>query len=209
MDNRILADLKFDGARGALLYNDVRYLLIRPETLIAFQKAAEEMLGAEADGLLYAGGFTGGALSAKKYGEVFGLRDEQSVEFMAKMGTEIGWGKMRVAYFKLSTRELEVVVEGSPFASAYGRAERGVCHLIRGVFAGLASGIFSKPVESRDDATIRTPGELGIMSLDGTASRPLGGTAPRDVPDVPRIVASEVDCLAIGSPCCRFAIRGI
>ncbi len=148
MSNSILTDLRFADARGALLYNDVRYLLIRPETLIAFQKAAEEKLGAGADELLYAGGFTGGTLSAKKYREVFGLTDAQSVEFMAMMGTEIGWGKFVVSSFDVGKRELVLAVESSPFAAAYGKAERGVCHLIRGVFAGLASGIFGCEVES-------------------------------------------------------------
>ncbi len=151
MTNSILTDLHFDDARGALLYNDVRYLLIRPETLIAFQKAAEEKLGAGADELLYAGGFTGGTLSAKKYREVFGLTDAQSVEFMAKMGTEIGWGKFTVSSFDTEKRELVLTVESSPFAAAYGKAERGVCHLIRGVFAGLASGIFACEVESYEE----------------------------------------------------------
>jgi predicted hydrocarbon binding protein len=151
MDNSILSELKFDDARGALLYKDVRYLLIRPETLIAFQKAAEEKLGAGADELLYAGGFTGGSLSAKRYREVFGLSDAQSVEFMAQMGAQIGWGKITVSRFDVSSCTLELVVESSPFAAAYGKSERGVCHLIRGVFAGLASGIFSRAVESREE----------------------------------------------------------
>jgi len=151
MDNAILADLKFDATRGALLYNDVRYLLIRPETLIAFQKAAEEKLGAGADELLYAGGFTGGTLSAKKYREVFKLTDQQAIEFMAKMGTEIGWGKFTVSSFSVANRTLELTVESSPFAAAYGKASRGVCHLIRGVFAGLASGIFGCDVISREE----------------------------------------------------------
>jgi predicted hydrocarbon binding protein len=151
MDNSILADLKFDAARGALLYNDVRYLLIRPETLIAFQKAAEEKLGAGADELLYAGGFTGGTLSAKKYREVFGLTDAQSVEFMTKMGTEIGWGKLQIAAFDAAKRELILIADSSPFAGAYGKSARGVCHLIRGVFAGLASGIFGCEVEAREE----------------------------------------------------------
>jgi predicted hydrocarbon binding protein len=151
MGNDILADLKFDEARGALLYNDVRYLLIRPETLIAFQKAAEEKLGAGADELLYAGGFTGGVLSSKRYREVFGLNDAQSIEFMAKMGTEIGWGKMQIAAFDAAKRELSLVVESSPFAAAYGKGERGACHLIRGVFAGLASGIFARDVQSHEE----------------------------------------------------------
>jgi predicted hydrocarbon binding protein len=187
MDNSILAALEFDGARGALLYSNVRYLLIRPETLMAFQKATEKMLGTEADRLLYEGGFAGGALSARKYREAFGQSGEESVEFMAKMGTEIGWGKMFVTNFSASGGELELTVEGSPFASAYGKADRGVCHLIRGVFAGLASDVFARPVESHDDATLHSPGEPGIA----------------------RITASEVDCLAMGSPCCRFSIRAI
>ncbi len=151
MDNTILAELKFDAARGALLYKDVRYLLIRPETLISFQKATEEKLGAGADELLYAGGFTGGTLSAKKYREVFGLTDAQSVEFMTKMGAELGWGKMQIARFDPTARELILVVESSPFAAAYGKSARGVCHLIRGVFAGLASGIFARAVEAREE----------------------------------------------------------
>lgn len=154
MDNSILANLTFDAARGALLYNDVRYLLIRPETLISFQKAAEEKLGAGADELLYAGGFTGGVLSSKRYREVFGLNDAQSVEFMVKMGAEIGWGKMQVAAFDTGKEELVLVVEGSPFAAAYGKSNRSVCHLIRGVFAGLASGVFGRPVESREEECI-------------------------------------------------------
>ncbi|MBI5035253.1 MAG: XylR N-terminal domain-containing protein [Chloroflexi bacterium] len=151
MNNSIIADLKFDEERGALLYNDVRYLLIRPETLIAFQKAAEETLGVRADDLLFAGGYTGGTLSAKKYREVFGLTDAQSVEFMAKMGTEIGWGKFTVSSFSVASCTLDLIVESSPFATAYGKSERGVCHLIRGVFAGLARGIFGREVIANEE----------------------------------------------------------
>lgn len=154
MNNSILNELKFDEARGALLYKDVRYLLIRPETLIAFQKAAEEQLGAGADALLFAGGFTGGTLSAKKYREVFGLTDLQSVEFMANMGTEIGWGKLTVTHLDVSKRELTLVVMSSPFAGAYGKAERGVCHLVRGVFAGMAKGIFGTEVDAREEECV-------------------------------------------------------
>lgn len=151
MENSILADLKFDAQRGALLYNDVRYLLIRPETLIAFQKAAEEKLGAGADQLLFAGGYTGGTLSARRYREVFGFSDEESVAFMAKMGMEIGWGKFSVMRLDVMAGELIFQVESSPFAAAYGKAGRGVCHLIRGVFAGLASGIFGCEVSAREE----------------------------------------------------------
>lgn len=151
MDNSILAEMTFDSARGALLYKDVRYLLIRPETLIAFQKAAEEQLGLGADKLFYEGGFTGGTLSAKRYREVFGLSDEESVAFMAKMGMEIGWGKFEIMRFDSVAGELIFQVESSPFAGAYGKSGRGVCHLIRGVFAGLMSGIIGREVYSHEE----------------------------------------------------------
>jgi len=151
MNNSFLTDLKFDDTHGALFYKDVRYLLIRPETLIAFQKAAEEKLGADADGLLFAGGFMGGTLSARRYREVFGLTDQQSVEFMAKMGTEIGWGKMYITMLDSVRRELILQVTSSPFAIAYVKSSHGVCHLIRGVFAGLASEIFACDVASEEE----------------------------------------------------------
>jgi predicted hydrocarbon binding protein len=150
-DNSILGDLTFDDSRGALLYQGVRYLLIRPETLIAFQKAAEDKLGPGADDLLFTGGFTGGSLSAAKYRAVFGLSDEQSVRFMARMGTEIGWGRIEIMRFCPDERQLVLSVESSPFAAAYGNATLGVCHLIRGVFAGLASGIFGCAVLAREE----------------------------------------------------------
>ncbi len=150
MDNSILAELEFDATRGALLYKGVRYLLIRPETLDIFYKAAEEKIGAGAHDAMYRGGFTGGSLSAQKYRDVFGLDARQSVEFMARMGAEIGWGKIEIARLDLDARVLEITVASSPFAAAHGQAAHGVCHLLRGVFAGLASGIFESEVESRE-----------------------------------------------------------
>ena len=45
MDNKIFKELKFVPEKGGFFYNEVRYLLIRPETLAAFQKAIEEEIG--------------------------------------------------------------------------------------------------------------------------------------------------------------------
>ena len=150
MNNSILDELEFDAEHGALLYKGVRYLLIRPETLDTFYKAVEEKIGEHAPHAMYRGGFTGGSLSAKKYRDVFGLNAQQSVEFMARMGTEIGWGKIEIAHLDLEQRVLEITVASSPFALAHGPAKHGVCHLIRGVFAGLASGIFESDVNARE-----------------------------------------------------------
>ncbi|MCI0477585.1 MAG: XylR N-terminal domain-containing protein [Anaerolineales bacterium] len=154
--NSILSELEFDPERGALLYKGVRYLLIRPETLDMFYKAVEEKIGEHAHHAMHRGGFTGGSLSAKKYRDVFGLDAQQSVEFMARMGTEIGWGKIEIARLDLSARVLEITVASSPFAPEslaippHSPSKHGVCHLLRGVFAGLASGIFDCDVDSRE-----------------------------------------------------------
>ena len=48
----------------------------------------------------------------------------------------------------LEKGQMIIEVGDSPFAAAYGQAESGVCHLIRGVMAGLGAGIFGGEVSS-------------------------------------------------------------
>ncbi len=40
--NSIIDQLRYDPVSGALNYRDVRYLLIRPETIVGFQKTIEK-----------------------------------------------------------------------------------------------------------------------------------------------------------------------
>lgn len=148
MDNEILQGLEWEPDGGRLTFNQVRYLLIRPETLVDFQKAAEAELGEQAGALIYAGGFTGGSLSSRRYKEVFGYSDEEIVGFMCRMGGQIGWGHFELVELDPAAGRLVVQVQDSPFAGAYGSAERGVCHFIRGVLAGLGAGIFNADVDA-------------------------------------------------------------
>ncbi|OQY93136.1 MAG: hypothetical protein B6D41_07805 [Chloroflexi bacterium UTCFX4] len=167
MSNSILSELEFDPERGALLYQGVRYLLIRPETLDMFYKAVEKKIGEGAHDAMHQGGFTGGSLSAKKYRDVFGLNARESVEFMARMGAEIGWGKIEIARLDLDARVLEITVASSPFALAHGASKHGVCHLLRGVFAGLASGIFDCEVDSREVECVAMGDALCCIVIHG------------------------------------------
>ncbi len=150
MDNSVLAELAWDAASGALSFKEVRYLLIRPETLAQFQLAVEAELGAGRAGeLLYSGGFAGGQLSGRKFVETLGLSDREAVEFMCRMGGELGWGKLHLVRWDPDAQSLEVQVTNSPFAGAYSReSPSGVCHLLRGVFGGLGATVFGVPVES-------------------------------------------------------------
>ncbi len=149
-DNSILAELVYHPDEGALRFKGVRYLLIRPETLFSVHKILESEVGPERAGdFLFAGGFTGGRLSGQKYKQTLKLSDQESVEFMCRMGGEIGWGNFRLVELDADQHKLVVEVHQSPFAEAYDQeTQLGVCHFTRGVMGGLASGIFQVEVQA-------------------------------------------------------------
>ncbi len=148
MGNPILEAVEFDTENGTISFKGVRYLLIRPETLVEVQKGLEKRLGEEAQEILYRGGFTGGHLSTKKYREAFGYGDEEIVQFMATMGGQIGWGNFKLGEFNLEAKRLIVTVTCSAFAEAYGRSTDPVCHMTRGVIAGIGHALFGEDVAS-------------------------------------------------------------
>jgi predicted hydrocarbon binding protein len=136
MTNAIISELIDDGT-GRLSYRGARYLLIRPETLVALQQALEASLGSAAADCLAAGGRAGGGKAAAS----FTGAGRERVEALLAMGGKIGWG--RFALDRYAPGELVVTVTGSPFAEAYGRATAPVCHLTRGVIEALATMVFS------------------------------------------------------------------
>jgi bacteriochlorophyll 4-vinyl reductase len=130
----MLDELVNDGD-GRLTYRGARYLLIRPETLAALQRALDTALGAAAGECLAAGGRAGGARATASLAGA----GRDRVEALLAMGARIGWG--RFALERYAAGELTVTVTGSPFAEAYGRAEAPVCHLTRGVLEALATAV--------------------------------------------------------------------
>jgi predicted hydrocarbon binding protein len=121
-----------DGA-GRLSIEGARYLLVRPETLAALQKAAEGVLGWDAAECLAAGGRAGGARAAAA---LPGERQAR-VRRLIEQGAALGWG--RFALEDLANDRLVVTVANSPFAEAYGPSATPVCHLTRGVLESLAA----------------------------------------------------------------------
>jgi predicted hydrocarbon binding protein len=131
-------------------------MLIRPDTVVDFQKAVEEMVGpAKCAEAMMVGGYTGGSRSSKRYKDVFNYTDEEIIAFMCRMGGEIGWGKFSLVELDTVDKRLIIQGEGSPFAEAYARdrpktTRLSVCHMIRGVLAGMAAGIFGGDVTSEE-----------------------------------------------------------
>lgn len=159
-ENSILENVQWSADSGAITFQGVRYMLIRPDTVVDLQKAMEAMVGAErcAEAMM-AGGRTGGSRSSKRYKEVFNYSDEDIVAFMCRMGSEIGWGRFSLIELDPANRRLVVEVANSPFAQAYvgdksHASELPVCHMIRGVLAGMAAGIFGGEVSAEETSCI-------------------------------------------------------
>lgn len=141
--NAIIEQLRYNRENGALTYRDVRYLLIRPETIVGFQKSIEKYSITGVQEALFEGGYRGGYLSAKRYREMHNLSDLETISFMMTMGAEIGWGNFQLVKYDFENRKLQIRVKNSAFAEAYGESSKGVCHLISGVLSGLASVLFA------------------------------------------------------------------
>ena len=143
-ENSIIDQLVYDSASGRLTYKDIRYVIIRPETIVGFQKTIEQHNREGARDALFQGGYQGGYLSAKKFKETQNLSDTETIGFMMAMGAEIGWGHFELIEYDFEKLKLNVRVENSAFAVAYGDATEGVCHLINGVLSGLATVLFGR-----------------------------------------------------------------
>jgi predicted hydrocarbon binding protein len=127
-----------DGA-GVLTIGGARYLLIRPETLAALQKAVETVAGRQAADCLAAGGRAGGARATASLPGT----GEERARRLIEMGSAIGWGQFTLERF--ASDGLVVTVRRSPFAEAYGVSAAPVCHLTRGVLQSLATLTLERP----------------------------------------------------------------
>lgn len=141
--NPVLSELTHEA--GALSYHGARYLLIRPETLAALQRAVEAALGETAAECFAAGGRAGGGRAVSQLASRADERHESSVarervERLLAMGSAIGWGEF--ALDALTPSSLTVTVRRSPFAEAYGVSSTPVCHLTRGVLEALSAALF-------------------------------------------------------------------
>lgn len=125
---------------GRITLRGVRFLLIRPETLVGFQKAVEREAGEAARRCLAAGGADGGGRSARRLRDEMGLKGRAVVEAMCRMGTEIGWGAFRIERY--GEAGFEIAIAESPYAEAYGPSTVPVCHFLAGVVKGIGEAVY-------------------------------------------------------------------
>ena len=153
MENSVLREMTWDPEAGRLRFKDVRYLLIRPETVAAVHRGMLA-LGASPAEVLYRAGYEGGVKSETHYREVLGQTAEEAVSYMAAMGGQIGWGAMRLVSLDAGRGELVLEVAGSPFAQALGPSAEPVCHLTRGIFSGVAEAVLGWKVVASEESCV-------------------------------------------------------
>lgn len=147
--NEVLQGLTWEPAAGTLDFRGIRYMLVRPETVVVFQRAVAERLGAQAGTLMCAGGKAGGGATAHRLLRE-GAAPGEVAAVMCRMGTQLGWGAFRILELDPAAGRLEVAVANSAYAWAHGPSPVPVCHFILGVFAGVAEIALGRPVSAAE-----------------------------------------------------------
>lgn len=123
---------------GAVLDGDVRYLLLRGDSLMGMFRrlppaARRDALEAFADSVREAGG-----RSLDRY---LATRPAESVDLPALLernAATLGWGRWRL---RRGPETLLLTVVNGPFAAAYGASDEPVCAPLRGMLAAIAERV--------------------------------------------------------------------
>jgi len=130
--SKFIFEMQSEG--GRLSWRGIRYMLVRPETLIGLQRAVKN------DEAVAAGGFEGEKRTSAKLSET--MKGRHVAEAMASMGGDLGWGSFRLE--KFDANGFEMCVDACAFAEAFGKSSAPVCHYLRGVMAGLGTTLMGK-----------------------------------------------------------------
>ena len=142
--------MRHDPALGELRDGDIRYLLIRHDSLMGlFQRLPEpargEALAAFADSVAEHGG-----RSASQY------RSQDPENLLATLtakASQLGWGGWQ---FRREGDSITLTVRNSPFAHGFGGAQRPVCAPITGMLRTVASLVLGGETRASEIACAAT-----------------------------------------------------
>lgn len=131
------ARLEWDLARGALRDGEVRYLLIRDDTLMGLFRGLPERERAAALAALARSVVEHGARSARRYQAMGAAEARALLDVIEATAPQLGWGVWR--FTDVSEQGLALEVENSPFAAGYGPSAAPVCHAIAGMLEAVGT----------------------------------------------------------------------
>lgn len=139
----LIERMKWVAARGAIMDEDRRYLMLRADVLMGLFREMPAALRAPALQAFAASVRKHGGGSAKAYFEATGHRPLALVETIARYSPELGWGRWHVE--ARGSDAIEVTVENSPFAEGFGPSPDPVCHAIVGMLQAVGALAFGRP----------------------------------------------------------------
>lgn len=153
MSDSVVENLKHDPNEGTINYKDIRYCLMRPETIGELYRQIEERHGDSCRGVFFQAGYRGVSLSMQAYAKAGMLPPgEELLAFMAKMAGQVGWGKVENISLDNHHRKIVFEVRNSVFAQDHTGREHPVCDSIRGAFTAIAEAVWLTPASAEEVA---------------------------------------------------------
>ncbi len=135
--------LVIDPSRGEWRDGDVRYLLIRHDSLMGMfrrlpETARRQAFAAFCGSVAEHGGRSAGSYLAPGAGSTANF-----LRIVETTAPQLGWGRWK--FDQADPNELHLEVENSPFAAGFGLTQEPVCAPIRGMLSAVASIVFGAP----------------------------------------------------------------
>ena len=146
--------LHFDTARGQVLDESRRYVLLRADVLMGTFDALPDAARNEALRAFGRSVATYGADSIRAYAAANGTEALPAV--MERAAASLGWGRWKL---DMERDALRLRVDNSPFAAASTRRSGPACHAIAGMLEGLAGVLWNGAVSAIETACAAQHGD--------------------------------------------------
>ena len=136
--------MRHDAALGELRDGDIRYLLVRHDSLMGLftrlhEPARNQALAALADSVAEHGGRSAARYRAED--------PEKLLVTIAAKASQLGWGRWT---FERKGDSIELTVENSPFAQGHGPSAGPVCAAITGMLRATAALVLGGQVHAEE-----------------------------------------------------------
>src|SRR5277367_1984319 len=139
---RFLNRLAFDADAGTLRDGEIRYLMIRDDTLMGLFKNLPEPARAAAFQALADATFEFGSRSAAKY-RASGAAGAALLDVIVETAPQLGWGVW--SFTERAADRLTLEVRNSPFVSGHGASQVPVCAPIVGMLRAVSGMVLDGP----------------------------------------------------------------
>lgn len=149
MKKSLLDRMQWQTELGQILDADRRYVMLRTDVLMGIFRQLPSHLQQEALQAFGRSVQQNGGASAKAYFDSLGQDTALLLDTMQSSSAELGWGVWQFTQIP-NTHTLQLTVQNSPFATAYGNSTTPVCYAIAGMLASVGQLVLNGPVTATE-----------------------------------------------------------